>query len=68
MNIGPANNGPYPSDLDYSICIRRPPGFCGINLKCYTAGDSKVQFIYKPHFLKPHLKTNFLFSRSEFLK
>ena len=24
-------------------------------------------FIYKPHFLKPHLKTYFLLSRSEFL-
>merc|ERR1712226_307806 len=30
---------PYPSDLDYSICIRRQQGFCGINLGVYTEGD-----------------------------
>ena len=33
---------PYPSDLDYSICIRRQQGFCGINLGVYTEGDGKT--------------------------
>ena len=33
---------PYPSDLDYSICIRRQQGFCGINLGVYTEGDGKM--------------------------
>ena len=33
---------PYPSDLDYSICIRRQQGFCGINLGVYTEGDGKI--------------------------
>ena len=36
---------PYPSDLDYSICIRRQQGFCGINLGVYTEGDGKIRWM-----------------------
>ena len=30
---------PYPANLDYAICIKRQPGFCGINLSRVTPTD-----------------------------
>ena len=30
---------PYPANLDYAICIKRQPGFCGINLGQITPTD-----------------------------
>ena len=33
------DGNPYPANLDYAICIKRQPGFCGINLGRVTPTD-----------------------------
>ena len=33
------NDSPYPANLDYAICIRKQPGFCGIYLGQATPSD-----------------------------
>ena len=33
------NDSPYPANMDYAICIKKHPGFCGINLIRATPQD-----------------------------
>ena len=34
---------PYPSELDYTICIRKQQGFCGVTLNTATADGGKIR-------------------------